>query len=415
MGKKKKTVLRGFSYHNCDDFAAYLNHMARQGWHFKEWRAGLVFEKGQPEDAVYAVEIFTKAEDTDLRPLPQTEEFAEYCEAAGWEFVDAWQKFLVFRQIREDAVPIMTDAERLENVIKAEKNFFWWPLIHSAIWLAMKLSEYGFLFSSRIFSPYYLITLSFWGMVFLLTALRFCHFLLWKRRCRQRLDRGFSLFFGRDQVDKRYTDLHILVLFLFCVSMFLIGERMMCLLWLAYTLGILLLAFILGKLRPDSTTSGLIQILGTIAIFLGIFLGALYTLETRKQQETLPPDPPLTYEDMGIELDMREIRYSREEENIFGRNQYANLDYGNDYLYYRIYTTDIPWVLDKLWKDETDGKVNDTRQDCTASWGAAEAFRNNAGNYIVRYEDALWVICLSLEEPLTQEQIDLTIAAIRGG
>ena len=59
--------------------------------------------------------------------------------------------------------------------------------------------------------------------------------------------------------------------------------------------------------------------------------------------------------------------------------------------------------------------MNDTRQDCTASWGAAEAFRNNAGNYIVRYEDALWVICLSLEEPLTQEQIDLTIAAIRGG
>ena len=29
MDRKTKTVLKGFRYRNCDDFAAYLNHMAR--------------------------------------------------------------------------------------------------------------------------------------------------------------------------------------------------------------------------------------------------------------------------------------------------------------------------------------------------------------------------------------------------
>ena len=49
MAAKKKTVRKAFGYRQCDDFAAYLNHMARQGWHFKEWRAGLVFEEGPEE------------------------------------------------------------------------------------------------------------------------------------------------------------------------------------------------------------------------------------------------------------------------------------------------------------------------------------------------------------------------------
>ena len=35
MSGKKKTVWKAFGYQSCDDFAAYLNHMARKGWHFR--------------------------------------------------------------------------------------------------------------------------------------------------------------------------------------------------------------------------------------------------------------------------------------------------------------------------------------------------------------------------------------------
>ena len=92
MAKNVKTVRKSFEYRQCDDFAAYLNHMARQGWHFKQELYGLIFEQGEPEDAVYAVEVFSGASEYDTRPEPRTEEFAEYCEAAGWKMIDAWRK-----------------------------------------------------------------------------------------------------------------------------------------------------------------------------------------------------------------------------------------------------------------------------------------------------------------------------------
>ena len=118
MSSNKKTVLKGFDYMHCDDFAKYLEDMAAKGWHFEEWGAGLKFEQGEPEQATYAVEVFTKASENDMRPEPQTEEFAEYCEVAGWKLVDAKQKFCIFKKVREDAVALFTPKERVENAFK---------------------------------------------------------------------------------------------------------------------------------------------------------------------------------------------------------------------------------------------------------------------------------------------------------
>ena len=115
MNRKKKTVLKGFDYMHCDDFAQYLEGMAAKGWHFREWGVGLKFEKGEPEEATYAVEVFTKASENDLRPTPDTEEFADYCEAAGWKFIDAKQKFCIFKKIEDDAAELFMPEERVAN------------------------------------------------------------------------------------------------------------------------------------------------------------------------------------------------------------------------------------------------------------------------------------------------------------
>ena len=80
MSRNIKTTFKAFDYMHCDDFARYLSEMAAKGWHFKEWGAGLKFEKGEPAQVKYAVEVFTKASENDLRPEPNTQEFAEYCE-----------------------------------------------------------------------------------------------------------------------------------------------------------------------------------------------------------------------------------------------------------------------------------------------------------------------------------------------
>lgn len=416
MGAKRKTVHKLFSYRNCDDFAAYLNHMARQGWHFREWQAGLVFEQGEPEDAFYAVEIFTKAEENDIRPLPETEEFAEYCAAAGWEFIDAWRKFVVFKRVREDAVPIMTDEERLQNVVKAENIWGWYPLGHSFLWFIMELTEFSTMFSYRIFSGYHIILMAVWIALLFMSILQAVHFVVWKRQCRKRIEQGLSLFLGKTRMETWYMYIYVLILVLFCLSLVLVGQPIYGLLSLAILAASFLLSFIIGKLRPDSTNAGLIQILGGIALLVGLLFASGFAMENQREKDNIILEPPLTYADMGIDLTVKNISYSREQESIFGQKKHANMSYfGNEYLFYSLYTSEYDWVLDKLWKEETKGKRFETRFDCTDAWGAVEAFYNSNSDYVIRYENSLWVISSSLEEPLTREQIDLAIAAIREG
>ena len=98
-GKKVTYRFVNFCYTERGAFAEYLHKMSRKGWHFAGWKWGMVFEQGEPEDIVYDVEIFSEAGEKDLRPEEETEEYAEYCRAAGWGFVDANRKFCVFRKL----------------------------------------------------------------------------------------------------------------------------------------------------------------------------------------------------------------------------------------------------------------------------------------------------------------------------
>ena len=77
--KKKRTrrVFKDFGYLECDAFAEYLHGMSMKGWHFREWRLGLVFEKGEPEDVCYCVEVFPKGSEMDTKPEEPAEEYAD--------------------------------------------------------------------------------------------------------------------------------------------------------------------------------------------------------------------------------------------------------------------------------------------------------------------------------------------------
>ncbi len=117
---KKRRYRQTFRYRDCDAFAGFLHEQSLLGWHFKEFRFGLIFEEGEPADIDYAVEVFPKGTEMDTRPERETEEYAEYCEAAGWKLIDSSRKFCVFRRTQEDAVPIVEPEERFANIWKAE-------------------------------------------------------------------------------------------------------------------------------------------------------------------------------------------------------------------------------------------------------------------------------------------------------
>lgn len=410
MEAKRKTVHKVFSYRNCDDFAAYLNHMAREGWHFKEWRAGLVFEKGEPENAVYAVEIFSNAEETDTRPLPETKEFAEYCEAAGWEFVDAIRKFTVFKKIREDAVPILTDEERFEAISKADGQSVWRWLGISFAWCLMQIFEFSSGFKYSIFRNRELIAAGTWFLLFILAAARGAQFLCWKRRCVRRMDQELKLFFGRDASDKWDLWLYLSILALQTLSLACIGEGWISLVILGMAAALTLMGFLIARFRPDSTVSAIIQTLGACAIFIAALTAFTIVGQSEKQREMTAAEPPVVYGDIWEDPGEPEDLYSKRYESVFGSWNTCHLEYADAELYYEVFHSDYDWVLDGVWRDIMKGRATQMGTDCTELWNAEIAILSTADYYKVRYENTILDIRCD-RHPLTEADIAAIIEA----
>lgn len=110
--RNTKRVFSNFDYRECDAFSEYLHKQSLQGWHFKEWKLGLVFEKGEPKDITYTVEVFPNGAEMDLRPGENVKEYAEFCDRAGWKLLDSQRKFCIFKRIDDNAVLLKTWENR---------------------------------------------------------------------------------------------------------------------------------------------------------------------------------------------------------------------------------------------------------------------------------------------------------------
>ena len=189
MAKNRKTVHKSFTYLQCDDFAAYLSKMAAEGWHFKEWKFGLVFEKGEPENAVYAVEVFINGTNYDMRPGDHTLNFAEYCEAAGWKLIDARAKFCIFKKIRADAVDIVTREERLQNATKAYSKNLRPQVFCAVIWALTVFLDFFPVsdFIDTVFSGISLVLSAYWVFYFMFTISKLIWFWVWQKKAKKKI------------------------------------------------------------------------------------------------------------------------------------------------------------------------------------------------------------------------------------
>lgn len=194
---KKKMVFRNYGYRECDSFAAYLEKMASKGWIFKGWRFGMIFEKEAPRKEIYDVEVFPEGDENDVKPEPNTKEYAQYCREAGWELIDSTRKLCVFRKIREDALPIVTERERYENIREAEWKAFRGRLAYTCF---MAVSEWYALlntdFARNIFSDIWIAVFILWNLYFLENAARCVSYLFWKSRAKKMLEQGKTPFYG---------------------------------------------------------------------------------------------------------------------------------------------------------------------------------------------------------------------------
>lgn len=411
MGKKTKTVLKGFDYMHCDDFAAFLSEMATKGWHFKEWGVGLKFEKGEPENVTYAVEVFINASENDMRPEPHTEEFAEYCEAAGWKFVDAKQKFCIFKKVEENALELFTSVERVGNSFKGTlsgSNILLLGLygLNAVLqWVNLNIS-----FQNRIFSDSFWFSFVIWNAMFLAQVCIFIYAFVKKIKLQKRIKMGQDIYIGSWQNSKLrigLRDIYIIFLLVILLSyLLMLGRTELAVLHIVIIGITFVFSALLAKIRPGNSANVVSQILFCIVLIMVIVIG-LFTISEGEETEVGRDDLPLKISDYREFPDEIEDVSIHQDENVLGIQGSYFIFSKTDTVYYTIYKSKHAWILDKIWEEELSAWVNRDMADCTENWGAKKAFRNDVGTYYVRYQDAIFILREDAESSLTPEQMEI--------
>lgn len=373
--RKRKRVFAFYRYTECDSMAAYLEGMARKGWHFSGWRLGMIFEKGEPENTEYAVEVFPKGSEDDRRPEADAEEYGEYCEAAGWKLVDSRKKFCVFRKIREDAVPIVTEEERIENVCKAEFRYRLkrLPCLLFGTWMSWMNFLTGraenWLFSNLMMTTFLLLNLLVVMEVGKLAGLA-----VWSFQKKRKWKAGIVPFFGsRNRIVCCWQRLRVIAygipLAMITVVFGITGEYG----FMAALLGMIFLLFALEAgiefLRPEREIRWLLELVVSFVILFGFVIAwiALVVAETESEEQqnrTISVDMGQSEEaDLAVES-------FEEQESIFGTRQYIRGDYTVDTEQGRqtgeitvfVYESPYPWIPQFLWGEQTDGASGSEEQ-----------------------------------------------------
>ena len=417
MRKNSKTVLKSFDYLHCDDFAAYLMEMSRKGWHFKEWGVGLVFERGEPEDITYAVEVFIDGSEYTTRPEVETEEFAEYCEAAGWKLMDAKRKFCIFKKVRNDADDILTDQERLDNISREERKILF-RQVGLALWFSFLqiLNFTGRSFVNCIFSNDTLFVVLLWSALLIGAVARVIAFFVWKKKLQSQIDRGEKAFFGKTPGAISFIfDTYSLAAFavigcyvLFCIATKQYNEFVFA---AAIFIPLIIMAYLIARFRPDAVTNQIIQTIVPCLVVLVVLIITFGVMFSDDAEQVDIIEVPLLYEDIGGDAgELEEITLDGST-SIFGSAFRCWLDYEEEQVYYQVFKSEYPWVLDKICT-EMEKVYDHNSTDVTDTWSAEFAKRYKSGYHLVRYPDSVLIFSISVDTIFTEEQTKIIHTAL---
>lgn len=410
MVRNQKRVFRKFSYRECDRFAAFLRGQSLKGWHFKEWKMGFVFERGEKKDVVYDVQVFPKGREYDYKPEAEAKEYADYCEVAGWEFVDGQGRFCVFRKCGKDALPIVTEEEKFQNVRMAEWRQWLREILCYALLAGLFVCQYVLWpVSAMSFYNNMIMFIVCIAMIRLLwRTLDGIWLLFWGIRQKKRLSAGQVITYDKVGLQK---DVYVCLREVFCLGL---------LFWLAFQSGydwmlfmlLPLLAVVVGVsvlfayLRPDRENIWMMQV-ATAAITMvmavvvvAVILGEGILLPQNRNDAS---EPPLLMEDYkGVSGEKNVVENFRQT-GVFGEMYGVWIEYAPENgLRYEIYRSPYPWMVERTWDVEVR---NRELEECTAQWEAVYAGFWDSYCYYVKYEDAVWV--LRTGEKLSDEQVQI--------
>ncbi len=425
-----KRVFKYYRYIESDAFAQYLHEMSLKGWHLKEWKFWLEFEKGECQDIEYAVEVFPKGSEMDVKPGMDAEEYAEYCRAAGWELVDGRRRFCIFRKISESALPIVTEEERFSNICRAEWRWCLLSLPTTGVVYGISAVRFtGSDFVIMFFSNAILFTLLALALLPVYEVLRCISMAVWQVKAWRKIRRGERPVYGKRR--EMYALGVIIILMLAGLTSVwgsegTAGSAVVLWIWIGIITAVLAG---LWFYRPSRRENWVLQIAAGLGIGIILFGGWSASLiggsMDREEMLSAAQKLPLVLTDYSRTDEEIAFSYYKERSSILGTMLSGTIEYGyppeeggtvgeeQERLSYTVYRSDVPWLLEQVWREEIkSGNYQEYDWMTKAEvgyerWGAKEVMRRNweDNSLYVRYENA--ILTLYTTKPPEGEQIDI--------
>lgn len=425
-----KRVFKYYRYIENDAFAQYLHEMSLKGWHLKEWKFWLEFEKGECQDIEYAVEVFPKGSEMDVKPGMDAEEYAEYCRAAGWELVDGRRRFCIFRKISESALPIVTEEERFSNICRAEWRWCLLSLPTTGVVYGISAVRFtGSDFVIMFFSNAILFTLLALALLPVYEVLQCISLAVWQVKAWRKIRRGERPVYGKRR--EMYALGVIIILMLAGLTSVwgsegTAGSAVVLWIWIGIITAVLAG---LWFYRPSRRENWVLQIAAGLGIGIILFGGWSASLiggsMDREEMLSAAQKLPLVLTDYSRTDEEITFSYYKERSSILGTMLSGTIEYGyppeeggtvgeeQERLSYTVYRSDVPWLLEQVWREEIkSGNYQEYDWMTKAEvgyerWGAKEVMRRNweDNSLYVRYENA--ILTLYTTKPPEGEQIDI--------
>ena len=202
----KKYVKKSFNvnWNSLSLVKDWLEEMALKGYKLVEVTGGnrFLFEETMPRKINYAVEVLPNGSVFDTHPSQKSEEYIDFCENVGWNYVDCTGNIYYFCTESEDIVQIETDENLKFQTVK--KAIFRGKIIPSIIGVIIALFSLIINFTLNLnpmlLSPIMFETIFIWILVLGLHLYNLIRYYLWVKKAKNVLSAG-----GKMPEEKKFS------------------------------------------------------------------------------------------------------------------------------------------------------------------------------------------------------------------
>lgn len=429
-----------------------LETQAEKGWYLEKCSSlGWIYRRGEAKKVHYAVTYFPKADVYDPAPSEEQLRFQEFCAHTGWELVASNAQMQIFRNHRENPIPIETDPViDVENIHASMKKILYpsWisGIVLSALQLRMQLLNFSSQSVEYLSTGLYMFLALLWLMLLIHYATMFLAYLSWLRTARRNAADGlFTDTKGASLLQRFFLALCSVIGILLLFSMSVTYGREIALISIGGVLGIvgisLLFTWVMKKKKMDADTNRALSSIMTALltfVFMVVLVFGTLTVKPNAQGEPYTAGGHTEYiyrEEIPLKVEyLLETDYENYSYEILSQlsspllgyqwcQQYAMADAPEEpEMDYVIVDVKAPflrdWAVEQMLEDTFH--LNPARgRTCqaldAAPWGAVEVYQllidgEPRDHYLVCYETR--IVKLDLSWTPTPEQMAVISAIL---